>query len=886
MLKRIDPAKLLDTMSKLLAPDGGIKSVELVPRIVKLMQKYSTKLVTKCIYIHILRSSSPEILEKFLSLKGWDLLNAWFYSALKSTNYYLCGDLVKLFALCPMTAERLKQNSENNQAPKLIRQLTCDNRIEAEIRNLSLQVLQQWMRVARSSPAAAAIMEEEEEEKETFPRPYSPTTIVDDDYSEDYVPPQPKAKVKAKPREKKPPPAKKVAAAVAVKVTASKKAAKSKLVVQTDSESETEEPRKKISRVNSVSSAEETSTASGKASSKQKPVMSAEQIRMQLAADDSEVEALLDGSSESEDDIPKPRPIPANPNQKKYVLDLKGNKEKDGKVKIEKAKKEDMKMRREREKERRERAKPYSRTELRKEALESVEKDKIKAIAAQLKQENKGKSMLAGLGRIPKLPKKEPPKPPASSFDSVLGSIDSKPKVVKAPPSKNKNRDLLETLSSISKPVSRAELDKERRRKEEDGKKRREAEQDISKFKEDEEEESKKGELNEDEEAVKTEVKQEEEISAKEDNLSNKDSSSSDDDVSAGKKKKKKKIANKNFLNSESEEEMDVAEPIVAKEQVKEREVKKEEKSDDVTKEEKKKDDKSKEKRREERKERERRREKEKRREKDKKDKVLERRDSKDEKDKSRGDKDKATLSSPKQGDKRLAEEPVKIKKYKESNIFGDVLSTIMREDKTKKRRLSDIKAEKEAKEKKEKERKARKEGETKKKEEAEDKPAATSPVPETKEPENKSQEKPVVDKLKVVKGILVFARGMKSKRRVVWKEESNLVQVEYFELDAEERANVFKIKSFSELRKSESEMEKLHSASTAEVTTTSLNTSGIYLCSVLYTPYISTCNVFGCKFSSHTSLTCNISSPSCNILQILICIHIKIHLNDNNVSS
>ena len=40
----------------------------------------------------------------------------------------------------------------------------------------------------------------------------------------------------------------------------------------------------------------------------------------------------------------------------------------------------------------------------------------------------------------------------------------------------------------------------------------------------------------------------------------------------------------------------------------------------------------------------------------------------------------------------------VKIKKYKESNIFGDVLSTIMREDKTKKRRLSDIKAEKEAK--------------------------------------------------------------------------------------------------------------------------------------------------------------------------------------------
>ena len=65
-----------------------------------------------------------------------------------------------------------------------------------------------------------------------------------------------------------------------------------------------------------------------------------------------------------------------------------------------------LKARREREKERRERSKPYSRTELRKEELESDQKDKIKRIAAQLKQENKGKSMLAGLGRIPKLPKK------------------------------------------------------------------------------------------------------------------------------------------------------------------------------------------------------------------------------------------------------------------------------------------------------------------------------------------------------------------------------------------------------------------------------------------------------------------------------------------------
>ncbi len=79
------------------------------------MQKFSKKLVSKCIYIHILRSSTVELLEMFLSLKGWDLLNLWFTEAIKNQNYFLCGDLVKLFAVCPMTSARLKENVETNQ---------------------------------------------------------------------------------------------------------------------------------------------------------------------------------------------------------------------------------------------------------------------------------------------------------------------------------------------------------------------------------------------------------------------------------------------------------------------------------------------------------------------------------------------------------------------------------------------------------------------------------------------------------------------------------------------------------------------------------------------------------------------------------------------------
>ena len=143
------------------------------------MQKFSKKLVSKCIYIHILCASTPELLELFLTQKGWDLLNAWFSDAYSSQNYYLCTDLVKLFAVCPMTSARLKENVEINQvnisffssqnihelvsvrdhwptllciililscqAPKLIRLLSTDENISMDVRNAALQVTPQHM---------------------------------------------------------------------------------------------------------------------------------------------------------------------------------------------------------------------------------------------------------------------------------------------------------------------------------------------------------------------------------------------------------------------------------------------------------------------------------------------------------------------------------------------------------------------------------------------------------------------------------------------------------------------------------------------------------------------------------------------------------------------
>merc|ERR1712061_382433 len=59
------------------------------------------------------------------------------------------------------------------------------------------------------------------------------------------------------------------------------------------------------------------------------------------------------------------------------------------------------------------------------------------------------------------------------------------------------------------------------------------------------------------------------------------------------------------------------------------------------------------------------------------------------------------------------------------------------------------------------------------------------------------------------VKGILVYHRGReKREKRIKWRPDSNLVEVEYFEVDETERVNVNKLK-FENLREFESKMEK-----------------------------------------------------------------------------
>ena len=131
---------MLKTLGVLLAPSGGIKSNDEVIRLVTLMHKFSKKLVSKCIYVKILKATTQELLDRFLEVitqniitssqtnsimlmhidlnfqeRGWDLLNVWFSDAIKNENWDFCIEMIQLFAMCPISADRLKNNVETNQ---------------------------------------------------------------------------------------------------------------------------------------------------------------------------------------------------------------------------------------------------------------------------------------------------------------------------------------------------------------------------------------------------------------------------------------------------------------------------------------------------------------------------------------------------------------------------------------------------------------------------------------------------------------------------------------------------------------------------------------------------------------------------------------------------
>ncbi|CAL7943248.1 unnamed protein product [Xylocopa violacea] len=151
-MPRIDPLSLLKCLSVLLGPTGGIKSREEVHRLANLMTKFSKKLVSKCIYIQILKTTNTDLLSQFMGAGGWNLIHMWLTDGILAKNWALIQELLELLLLCPVDIERLKSNN----CPKLIKGLSKEGSHQG-VRVLASRLVEQWLKIVKGEAAPNSV---------------------------------------------------------------------------------------------------------------------------------------------------------------------------------------------------------------------------------------------------------------------------------------------------------------------------------------------------------------------------------------------------------------------------------------------------------------------------------------------------------------------------------------------------------------------------------------------------------------------------------------------------------------------------------------------------------------------------------------------------------
>ncbi|XP_035740878.1 serine/threonine-protein phosphatase 1 regulatory subunit 10-like [Vespa mandarinia] len=151
-MPRIDPLSLLKCLSVLLGPTGGIKSKEEVNRLANLMTKFSKKLVSKCIYIQILKTTNTDLLSQFMAAGGWNLIHMWLTDGILAKNWALIQELLELLLLCPVDVDRLKSNN----CPKLIKGLSKEGSHQG-VRILASRLVEQWLKIVKGEVAPNSV---------------------------------------------------------------------------------------------------------------------------------------------------------------------------------------------------------------------------------------------------------------------------------------------------------------------------------------------------------------------------------------------------------------------------------------------------------------------------------------------------------------------------------------------------------------------------------------------------------------------------------------------------------------------------------------------------------------------------------------------------------
>uniref|UniRef100_A0A3B5L0L4 Serine/threonine-protein phosphatase 1 regulatory subunit 10 n=1 Tax=Xiphophorus couchianus TaxID=32473 RepID=A0A3B5L0L4_9TELE len=147
----VDPREILKGVEALLGKDGELRSLEGVPKVFSLM-KASTKMVSRCMYLNVLlQTKSHDILNRFIRVGGYRLLNSWLTYSKTTNNSPLLQLILLTLQKLPLKVDHLKQNN----TAKLVKQLSKSAETE-ELRKLAAVLVDGWMATIRSQSVSSS----------------------------------------------------------------------------------------------------------------------------------------------------------------------------------------------------------------------------------------------------------------------------------------------------------------------------------------------------------------------------------------------------------------------------------------------------------------------------------------------------------------------------------------------------------------------------------------------------------------------------------------------------------------------------------------------------------------------------------------------------------
>uniref|UniRef100_A0AAQ5Z3W2 Serine/threonine-protein phosphatase 1 regulatory subunit 10 n=1 Tax=Amphiprion ocellaris TaxID=80972 RepID=A0AAQ5Z3W2_AMPOC len=147
----VDPREILKGVEALLGKDGELRSLEGVPKVFSLM-KASTKMVSRCMYLNILlQTKSHDVLNRFIRVGGYRLLNSWLTYSKTTNNTPLLQLILLTLQKLPLKVDHLKQNN----TAKLVKQLSKSAETD-DLRKLAAVLVDGWMATIRSQSVSSS----------------------------------------------------------------------------------------------------------------------------------------------------------------------------------------------------------------------------------------------------------------------------------------------------------------------------------------------------------------------------------------------------------------------------------------------------------------------------------------------------------------------------------------------------------------------------------------------------------------------------------------------------------------------------------------------------------------------------------------------------------